>query len=264
MTDHDYKQELVSCAMEGRLIWVTLNNPPVNALSQDLLIQLEEVFDSLETMDEVPVVILRGSGKKAFCAGADIRNFPEIDRVVGERLTYRNQQVANKIAGFKGPVIAAVKGYALGGGCEIALACDIRIASEDAKFGQPEVNLGVIPGMGGTQRLARLIAVGKAKEMIYTGNMINAEEALRIGLIDKLTKNDELQEEAKKLALDILAKGPLAIQAAKKAITLGLDLPLGEGLKIEARFFGELCATEDKNEGATAFLEKRKPHFRGK
>lgn len=262
--DKSNKQKLVTCEIDGPLIWVTLNNPPVNALSQDLLDQLENVFDELETREDVPLVILKGGGEKAFAAGADIKSFPELDQVTGERTTARNQQIVNKIENFRGPVIAAIRGYALGGGCEIALACDIRIASEDAKFGQPEVHLGVIPGMGGTQRLPRLITVGKAKEMIYTGSIIDAEEALKIGLVDKVTKNEELLEGAKKMAMKILANGPLAIQAAKKAINGGLNLPFNESLKLEAKYFGYLCGTEDKNEGTRAFLEKRKPNFRSK
>lgn len=264
MVDQTDRQELVSCEIEGRLIWVTLNNSPFNVLNQKLLDQLDEVFDNLEAREDVPVVILKGGGEKAFAAGADIKNFPELDQITGERLTSRNQQVVKKIEDFKGPVIAAIRGYALGGGCEIALACDIRIASEDAKFGQPEVSLGVIPGMGGTQRLPRLIPLGKAKEMVYTGNMINAEEALKIGLIDKITKSEELLEEAKKLALRILDNGPLAIQSAKRVINSGINLPLSEGLKGEAKYFGYLCGTEDKIEGTRAFFEKRKPNFRGK
>lgn len=258
------RKELVSCEFEGRLIWVTLNNPPFNVLNRELLDQLDEVFDNLEAREDVPVVILRGGGEKAFAAGADIKNFPELDQMTGERLASRNQQVVKKIEDFKGPVIAAIRGFALGGGCEIALACDIRMASEDAKFGQPEVSLGVIPGMGGTQRLPRLIPPGKAKEMIYTGSIINAEEALRIGLVDKVAKNEELLAEAKTLALKILANSPLAIQTAKKAINKGLTLPLEEGLKLEAKYFGTLCDTYDKNEGAKAFFEKRKPDFKGR
>ncbi len=264
MADRSDRQELVSCEIKGRLVWVTLNNPPFNVLNRELLDQLGQVFDHLEAREDVPVVILKGGGEKTFAAGADIKHFPELDQISGERVTSINQQVAKKIEDFKGPVIAAIRGYALGGGCEIALACDIRIASEDAKLGQPEVSLGVIPGMGGTQRLPRLIPLGKAKEMIYTGNFLDAEEALKIGLIDRITPNEDLMEEAKKLAMRILDQGPLAIQSAKKAINRGINLPLREGLEWEAKYFGYLCGTEDKAEGTRAFLEKRKPNFRGR
>jgi enoyl-CoA hydratase len=226
--------------------------------------ELGTVFRELEENDDVLMVILRGGGEKAFVAGADIKQFPTMDQAIAEKFSSAGQDVFNQIENFKGPVIAAIQGFALGGGCELAMACDIRVASEDAKFGQPETGLAIIPGYGGTQRMPRLIPTGKARELIYTGDMIDAMEAMRIGLVDRVVKREDLLDEAGRLAAKILTKGPLAIKAAKKAINEGLALPLREGLKLESRIFGTLFTTEDKNEGALAFLEKRKPLFTGK
>jgi enoyl-CoA hydratase len=260
----DTTRLFVNYTIEEKLAWVTIDNPPLNALNNALVDELSAVFEELETNDDVQAVILRGGGERAFVAGADIKQFPSMDRAVAEKFSSRGQEVFNQIEDFKGPVIAAIQGFALGGGCELAMACDIRIASEDAKFGQPEVGLAIIPGYGGTQRMPRLIRPGKAKELIYTGEIIDANEALRIGLVDRVVKGEELLDAARKLAATILSKGPLAIRAAKKAINEGLALPLREGLKLEAHYFGPLFSTEDKDEGALAFLEKRKPNFKGK
>jgi len=246
------------------LAWVTIDNPPLNALNHALMDELKAVFNELEENEDVLIVILRGGGERAFVAGADIKQFPAMDQAVAEKFSSEGQDVLNQIENFKGPVIAAIQGFALGGGCELAMACDIRVASEDAKFGQPEINLAIIPGYGGTQRMPRLVATGKAKELIYTAEMIDATEAMKIGLVERVVKREELLDAAKKLATTILTKGPLAIKAAKKAINEGVALPLREGLKLESRYFGTLFSTEDKNEGALAFLEKRKPIFKGK
>ncbi len=260
----DGNRHFVNYTSEGKLAWVTIDNPPLNALSHALMDELSAVFNELEENEEVLVVILLGGGERAFVAGADIKQFPTMDQAAAEKFSSEGQDVFNQIENFKGPVIAAIQGFALGGGCELAMACDIRVASEDAKFGQPEINLAIIPGYGGTQRMPRLIPIGKAKELIYTGEMIDAIEASRIGLVDRVVKREDLVDEAQKLATKILTKGPLAIKAAKKAINEGLALSLREGLKLEARYFGPLFSTEDKNEGALAFLEKRKPIFKGK
>jgi len=260
----DVNRRFVSYTIEGKLAWVTIDNPPLNPLSNALMDELSAVFNELEDNEEVLVVIVRGGGERAFVAGADIKQFPAMDQTTAEKFSSEGKEVFNQIENFKGPVIAAIQGFTLGGGCELAMACDIRVASEDAKFGQPEINLAIIPGYGGTQRLPRLIPVGKAKELIYTGNMIDAAEASRIGLVERVVKREDLVDEAKKIATEILAKGPLAVKAAKKAINEGLALPLREGLKLESRYFGSLFSTEDKNEGALAFLEKRKPIFKGK
>jgi enoyl-CoA hydratase len=262
--DMNASRRFVNYTIEEKVAWVTIDNPPVNALSHALVEELKSVFGELEQNEEVLTVILRGAGEKAFVAGADIKQFPPMDQALAEKFSSEGQDVFNRIENFKAPVIALIHGFALGGGCELAMACDIRIASEDARLGQPEITLAIIPGYGGTQRMPRLIPVGKAKELIYTGEMIGATEAMRIGLVDRVVKGENLEDEAKKLAAKILEKGPLAIKAAKKAINEGLALPLREGLKLESRYFGELFGTEDKNEGARAFLEKRKPIFKGK
>lgn len=260
----DTDRRFVNYAVEEKVAWVTIDNPPLNTLNHALVGELKAVFEELEQDEDVLVVILRGGGEKAFVAGADIKQFPAMDQTVAEKFSSEGQDVFNRIEDFKGPVIALIQGFALGGGCELAMACDIRVASEDAKLGQPEINLAIIPGYGGTQRMPRLIPTGKAKELIFTGEMIDAAEAMRIGLVDKVVKREDLLGEAKRLAAKILEKGPLAIKAAKKAINEGLSVPLREGLKLEARYFGELFTTEDKDEGARAFLEKRRPVFKGK
>ena len=260
----DGNRRFVNYTVEGKLAWVTIENPPLNALNHALMEELKAVFEELEENEDVLIIILRGGGERAFVAGADIKQFPAMDKGVAEKFSATGQEVFNRIEDFKGPVIAAIQGFALGGGCELAMACDIRVASEDAKFGQPEIGLAIIPGYGGTQRMARLIATGKAKELIYTGEMIDATEAMRIGLVDRVVKKEDLLGEAKQLATKILEKGPLAVKAAKRAINEGVVLPLREGLKVETRYFSELFDTEDKNEGAMAFLEKRKPTFKGK
>lgn len=260
----DTKRRFVNYTVEGKLAWITIDNPPVNTLNHPLMGELRAIFEELEKSEDVLVVIVRGGGEKAFVAGADIKQFPTMDQAVAEKFSSEGQAAFNRIEGFKGPVIAAIQGFALGGGNELAMACDIRIASEDAKFGNPEVSLALIPGWGGTQRMSRLISIGKAKELIYTGRMIDASEALRIGLVDKVVPRGELLDRARQLATEILEKGPLAVKAAKKTINDGLALPLREGLKLEARSFGKLFNTEDKNEGVQAFLEKRKPVFKGK
>ncbi len=256
--------ELVQVTREERLAIVMINRPPVNALNQDVLDALEEAFTELKKDQTVGAVIITGSGEKAFVAGADITQFPKLNRENGEKLSRRGQLVFQQIADFPAPVIAAVNGFALGGGLELALACDIRIVAENAKVGLPEVTLGIFPGYAGTQRLPRLIASGKAKELIFTGAMVGAEEALKLGIADHLTPEGEALSKAKEVAAKILKNGPIAIRFAKEAINKGLDQTLEEGQKTEASYFSELCATEDQKEGALAFLEKRPPVFKGK
>ena len=255
--------ELLQVALEDRLAVVTINRPPVNALSQAVLDELEAVFEEL-SKNNPGVVIITGSGEKAFVAGADISEFPQLNSENGEKLSRRGQEVFQKIADFKAPVIAAINGFALGGGLELALACDIRVVAENAKVGLPEVTLGIFPGYGGTQRLPRLVSAGKAKELIFTGKMIDAEEAYSIGLAEHKTAAGEALNKAKELAALILKAGPIGIRMAKEAVDRGLDQSLKEGLKTEASYFGELCATEDQKEGARAFLEKRPPQFKGR
>jgi len=249
---------------EGKLAYLTVNNPPVNALNYEVLDALEQAVDELAKDEEVLVVILSGEGDKAFVAGADISEFPKLGREDGEKVSGKGQEIFQKLSRLPQVVISAVHGFALGGGLELAASADIRILSKDARLGVPEVTLGVLPGYGGTQLLPRLLPEGKAKELIFTGSMIEAEEAYRLGLGDYLVESGELMDKAKEVAKKIAKNGPLAVKAAKKAVNEGRDKPLDEGLKLEATKFGELCTTEDKNEGANAFLEKRKPEFKGK
>ncbi|NLI70000.1 MAG: enoyl-CoA hydratase [Firmicutes bacterium] len=252
---------LVQVEKEGKLVVLTINNPPVNALNSSLLGELENTVDELAATD-IAVLIITGAGEKAFVAGADISEFPQLNRANGEKLARRGQLIFQKIADFPVPVIAAVNGIALGGGLELALACDIRVMALGARFGLPEVTLAIFPGYGGTQRLPRLISPGKARELIFTGDLVDAEDAVRLGLAEYVT--DDVLSKAKMIAQTIMKRGPVAIRQAKKAINRGLEVSLGEGMKIEAALFGELCDTEDQKEGARAFLEKRKPIYKGK
>ena len=257
------KHQFVHAENESGIVVITINRPPVNALNAQLIEEFIDTFDELKKDPKVSVVILTGAGK-AFIAGADIKEIPALNEESGREFSGLGQEMTNRIDAFPRPVIGAIEGLALGGGCEVALACDIRIASENAKFGQPEANLAVIAGAGGTQRLPRLVGKGKAKELLFTGDMIDAQEALRIGLVEKVVPKGEALNEAKAMAEKIQGKGPVAIALTKKAVNDGMDLPLAEGLKIERDAFGKACASEDKNEGVKAFLEKRKPNFQGK
>lgn len=256
--------DLIQVNREGRLAIVTINRPPVNALNQEVLDALEAAFAELKKDETVGCVILTGGGEKAFVAGADITEFPKLNKENGEILSRRGQEVFQQIADFPAPVIAAVNGFALGGGMELTLACDIRVVAENAMVGLPEVTLGIFPGYAGTQRLPRLIPAGKAKELIFTGSMINGAEAYRIGIADHLTPAGESVAKAKEIAIKILKNGPVAIRFAKEAINKGLDQTLEEGQRIEASYFSDLCDTADQKEGAQAFLEKRPPVFKGK
>jgi enoyl-CoA hydratase len=256
-------RQFVHAEHEGGTAVISINRPPVNALNGQLIQELIDTFEELGKDKTVLVVILTGSGK-AFIAGADIYEIPALDEESGKEFSTLGQKMTNRIDCFPRPVIGAIEGLALGGGCEVALACDIRIASENAKFGQPEVNLAVIAGAGGTQRLARLVGKGKAKELLFTGEMVDAQEALRIGLVEKVVSQGAAVAEAKAMAQKIQGKGPVAVALTKKAVNEGIDLPLAEGLKIERDAFGKACASEDKNEGVKAFLEKRTPDFQEK
>jgi len=255
--------QFVYAEHEAGIVVITINRPPVNALNAQLIKELIDTFDKLENDPKVSVVILTGA-EEAFIAGADIKEIPALNAESGEAFSALGQEMTNRIDDFPRPVIGAIEGLVLGGGCEVALACDIRIASESAKFGQPEVNLGVIAGAGGTQRLPRLVGKGKAKELLFTGEMINAQEALRIGLVEKVVPKGEALNEAKLMAQKIQGKGAVAIALTKKAVNEGMDLPLKEGLEIERDAFGKACASEDKDEGVKAFLEKRRPNFQGR
>ncbi|MFH2012327.1 MAG: enoyl-CoA hydratase-related protein [Pseudomonadota bacterium] len=257
-------RDFVNYVVEESVGIVTINHPPANALDKKTTYELDQVIDILTTDDAVKIIILTGAGEKIFVAGADISMFPQMDKNEGEKFSRELQEVLNRIEALEKVVICAVNGIALGGGCELAMACDIRIASENAKFGQPEVTLGIIPGAGGTQRLPRLVSKGKAKELIFTGDTITALEAKEIGLVDKVVPEKGALGEAKNMAKKIMSKGPIAIRYAKKAIDEGINITLSEGLKLERRLFSELFSTEDQKEGAKAFLEKRKANFKGK
>lgn len=251
---------------DGGVVTLTLNRPAVlNALNADLLALLEETFATLDADPTVLAVILTGAGERAFAAGADIGEFSALTGAVdGERKARSGQRLTQRIESLHAPVIAAVNGFALGGGCEIAMACDIRIASENAKFGQPEVNLGITPGFGGSQRASRLLGVGTAMYLCLTGETIDAAEALRVGLVAKVVPLPDLPAEAQRIARTIAAKGPLAVTATKRAILDGAALSLNDALALEALHFGAMVGTADFREGTRAFLDKRKPVFEGR
>jgi enoyl-CoA hydratase len=235
----------------------------LNALDARLLDELEAAFSSLRDDPETGAVIVTGAGEKAFVAGADIKELATLDGVAGRAKSLRGQQVFSQIESLPKPVIAAVNGYCLGGGCELALACHIRIASENARFGQPEVKLGLIPGYGGTQRLPRLVGQGRALELLLTGDVVDAREADRIGLVNRVVPENELLPYCRELANKIMANAPYALSLVLEAVRAGASMPLERALLVEAGLFGLACATEDMKEGTKAFLEKRKPVFRG-
>lgn len=241
---------------------VTINRPDkLNALNNATFTELNRLFDYIREAKNISVVIITGAGEKAFVAGADINELSVLNKKSGVEFSHFGQSVFNKIEKLNKPVIAAINGFALGGGCELALACHIRLASENARFGQPEVNLGIIPGYGGTQRLARLVGKGLAMEFILTGDMITAAEAFRIGLVNKVYSSEELLSEAYVMAEKIISKGKLAITASLKTINAVDSFSLEDGLKLEAEEFGNCCETDEFKEGTSAFLEKRKPNF---
>jgi len=250
---------------EDNLATLTINRPKVmNALNFDTIREIETALESIKDDPEVKVLIITGAGDKAFVAGADIAFMQSLSAVETRQLAAYGQKVFRMIELIEKPVIAAINGFALGGGCELAMACDIRLASENALFGQPEVNLGLTPGWGGTQRMPRLIGEGRAKELIFTGDTIKADEAYRIGLVNHVYPQESLMEEAKKLAKKIMAKAPLAVGFSKFQINKGLQTDLDTAMGIESDLFGFCFATEDHNEGIEAFLAKRKPSFKGK
>lgn len=248
-----------------RIAQITLNRPDkLNALNHDTLVELKDAVLRANGSDAVDVIIITGSGEKAFVAGADIGELSAQDAVRGQQFALFGQDVFTTVEQSAKPVIAAVNGFALGGGCELALACHIRIAAENARFGQPEVNLGVIPGYGGTQRLARIVGQGRAAELILTGDMVDAQEAHRIGLANHLADKGEALSAARDMAGKIIAKGQVAVRLSLEALRCVPQMGLREGLATEAALFGIACGTEDFKEGTAAFLDKRKPDFKGK
>jgi len=259
----NYKNLLLD--INEHIALLTLNRPDkLNALNEETLLELQQAFNRLKDDENIFVVIITGSGEKAFVAGADISEINKLNMLDGKVFAEFGQSVFSMIEKFDKPVIAAVNGFALGGGCELALSCHIRLASENAKFGQPEVNLGIIPGYGGTQRLTRLINSGRAAEMILTADMIDANEALRIGLVNKVYPQSELQSKAYEMASKIASKGQQAVRLALKAVKVVDEVSSREGQNIEATLFALCCGTEDFKEGTQAFLEKRKPSFTNK
>ncbi|MDQ7779443.1 MAG: enoyl-CoA hydratase-related protein [Planctomycetota bacterium] len=256
-------ENLLWSEKEG-VAFVTINRPDkLNALNDKTLDELEKAFTHVRDNDALKAAILTGAGEKAFVAGADIGELAKLDPLGGKRAMQKGQRVLSLIENLGKPVVAAVNGFALGGGCELAMACAFRFAAENAKFGQPEVNLGIIPGYGGTQRLSRLVGRGIAAELILTGAPVDAAEALRIGLVNRVFPQKDLLVETEKTVRIIMAKGPLAVRFANEAIGRGLDMTLAEGLNLESNLFGLLCATKDAKTGLNAFLEKKKPEFQG-
>src|ERR1700756_2917244 len=250
---------------KNSIAYVTVNRPKVlNALNMATMEELRTVFTDIKNDAAIRVAILTGSGDKAFIAGADISELAKNDAVSGKAYTHQGQAIIDGIENLGKPVIACINGFALGGGCEIAMACTMRLASENAKLGQPEVKLGIIPGYGGTQRLPRLVGKGLAMQQVLTGEMITAQEAHRIGLVNEVTAPGELIPRAEAIAAKIVANAPLAVQYAMEAVNKGMEMTLAEGLYLEATLFGVCCATEDKTEGTKAFLEKRQAQFKGK
>ena len=257
--------ENVKLEKKNNIAYVTIDRPKVlNALNMATMEELRQVFTELKDDRETRVVILTGGGEKAFVAGADINELAKNDPVQAKAYTHKGQATLDLIENLGKPVIACINGFALGGGCEIAMACTMRLASENARLGQPEVKLGIIPGYGGTQRLPRLVGTGLAMQMVLTGEMISAQEAHRIGLVNEVVAADRLMARAEEIAGKIIGMAPLAIQYCMEAVNRGMNMTLQEGLFLEATLFGICCATEDKKEGTTAFLEKRPARFQGK
>lgn len=248
----------ITYEQDGFVGIITINRPKaLNALNSEVLKELDACLDGVN-LETTRALILTGSGEKSFVAGADIGEMSTLTKAEGEAFGKIGNDVFRKLETFPIPVIAAVNGFALGGGCEISMSCDIRICSDNALFGQPEVGLGITPGFGGTQRLARIIGVGKAKEMIYAATNIKADEALRIGLVNAVYPLKELMPAAKKLAGKIAKNAPIAVRACKKAINEGLDVDMDKAIVIEEKLFGNCFESEDQKEGMAAFLEKRK------
>ena len=250
--------EFVLYEQQGAVGIVTISREKaLNALNSTVLEELDKTFDAIN-LDEVRCVILTGAGEKSFVAGADIGEMSSLTKAEGEAFGKKGNDVFRKIETFPIPVIAAINGFALGGGCEISMSCDIRICSENAVFGQPEVGLGITPGFGGTQRLARIVGVGKAKEMIYGGRNIKADEAYRIGLVNSVYPAEELMPAALKLANGIAKNAPIAVRNCKKAINDGLDLDMDKAIELEEKLFGDCFETEDQKYGMAFFLDKNK------
>lgn len=260
-----YEYENLTVEVGDRIAIVTVNRPDkLNALNSATEGELQEVFPRLRDDPEVGGIVITGAGEKAFVAGADIGELSGLGATQGKEFAFQGQATFTRVAQCPKPVVAAVNGYALGGGCELAIACHLRVAAENARFGLPEVTLGLIPGHGGTQRLARIVGLGRALEMVLTGRQVKADEALAWGLVNAVLPAAELLAGARALLGQILDKAPLAVQYALEATHRSGDLGLDDGLYLEATLFGMACGTEDMREGTKAFLEKRKAAFRGR
>lgn len=252
---------MLSCAIDGAVATLVINRPPANTLTPELLAELAAVVRQVAQDDAVKVVVLTGTGR-FFIAGADIRLLASISSSrEGETIALQGQAILNQIEALEKPVIAAINGICLGGGLELAMCCHIRLAAEGSRLGQPEINLGIMPGFGGTQRLPRIVGQSKALELILTGDPISAQEAKAIGLVSQVVAPEDLLRQAQGMARNIASKAQMALRASLRAIRQGVDASLSDGLALEARLFGELCDTDDKREGVAAFLEKRQPRF---
>jgi enoyl-CoA hydratase len=258
------KREYVNFQVEDSIAVITVNRPPVNAWNAQVENETKEAFEELASRNDFGIVIITGAGERAFIAGADIKVLSTLGPKEAYEMSAASKVVLNMIEDFDKVVIAAIGGLALGGGCEVAMACDLRVADESTLIGLPEVSLGVFPGAGGTQRLPRLVGAGVAKRLIFTGDPVKAQEAKEIGLVDVVAPKGMALEEAKKIAKRILERGPIAVQKAKRAINQGGQLSREEGMRLETQLFSELFATEDTKEGVSAFLEKRRPKFAGR
>lgn len=256
--------EFITEKYEDHVVTITINRPPVNPLNTQVFKELNDAFTKIDQNDEARVVVLTGSGDRAFVAGADINEMADLDLVGMNKMNKVSREVFSKIENCTKPVIASVNGLALGGGLELALACDLRLASEKAKFAFPEVGLGIIPGGGGTQRLQKIVGQGVAKELLYFGDMFDATKAADLQIVNKVVPHDELSEETKNWANKLAQKPPIALQMLKLAVNTGGNTDIETGLTIESTCFGNAFSTEDRAEGLTAFVEKRKPVYVGK
>ena len=256
--------ETIKVERDEDILWITLNRPHrLNAFNETMVRELSEALDLAEEDPGVRAVIIIGEGDRAFSAGADITMFPKLKPYEAVEASRLGQEVFTKIERMSKPVIAAINGYALGGGLELALACDFRIAAEHAELGSPEIRLGILPGWGGTQRLVRIVGLAKAKELVMLGDRISAEEALKIGLVHKVVPYEKLREEARALAKRLCEGPPVALKYAKWLLNFGSQVPLEVGQRLEAAVFGVLFTTKDMREGIEAFMSKRKPEFKG-
>jgi enoyl-CoA hydratase/3-hydroxyacyl-CoA dehydrogenase len=257
--------ETIKLEREENILWIILNRPHrLNAFNDVLMEELSDALDTAEKDPSVRCVVITGEGDRAFSAGADVTMFPKATPVKAEEFSRAGQKVFGKVEELSKPVIAAINGFALGGGLELALACDFRVAAEHAELGSPEINLGLIPGWGGTQRLVRIVGLAKAKELVMLGNRLKAEEALKSGLVNKVVHYEKLREEVRELAKKISEGPPVAMKYAKYALNFGTQVPLETGLRLESSLMGLTFSTEDLKEGVEAFMSKRKAEFKGK